>query len=111
MRVDSPAVLDPDIPAPTRCFCQFPLHELFGWAQKKYVEHASTLQLLQLARDRRQREAVSIVALLDVPDEDILHMLTPLAPAGCRILVCRDHVKRWLHDMLAMHTPTEEVAP
>jgi hypothetical protein len=88
------------LPTPTRCFCQIPLRELKRWATLKFVEHASTMTLLGLAKDRREREAVAIVALLDVPDEDVIRMMTPLAQPNCHVLECRAHVRSWLRDML-----------
>jgi len=88
------------LPAPRRCFCQIPLRELKRWALLKYVEHASTVALLGLAKDRREREAVAIVALLDVPDDDVIQMMTPLTQPNCNVLDCRDHVRAWLRDML-----------
>jgi hypothetical protein len=38
-------------------------------------------------------------------------LLSPLAQPGCRILACRDYVKRWLTDMLAMHQVSREATP
>ena len=83
-----------DIPAPRRCFCHLP-----------------TIQLLGTAKEGREKEAVGIVALIDVPDDDVIHLLSPLAQPGCRILACRDYVKRWLTDMLAMHQASREATP
>ena len=101
----------PNVPTPTRCFCRIELDQLTGWARKKYLDHLPTIQLLALAKNPGEREAVAIVALLDVPDEEIVRMMTPLSLAGCNILACRDHVKRWLSDMLAMHPVAPGVTP
>ena len=38
-------------------------------------------------------------------------LLSPLAKPGCRILACRDYVKRWLTDMLAMHQASRKATP
>ena len=89
------------IPAPTRCFCQIPVRELIVWARRKFLDHLSTIQLLAMAGDQREREAVSIVALLDIPDADVVLLLTPLTPSHCNVLACRDHLRDWLHAMLA----------
>jgi hypothetical protein len=85
---------------PRRCFCQVAIDELAGWARKKYLDRIPTLDLLRMAQDPRQREAIGIVALLDVPDDEVIRMMTPITQAGCNILVCRDHLKAWLADML-----------
>jgi hypothetical protein len=60
------------------------------------------MDLLAIAKTHRQKEAVGIVALLDLPDDEVIRMLAPLAKPGCHILACRDHVKQWLHGMLAV---------
>jgi hypothetical protein len=57
-------------------------------------------RLLGLAKDQRERDAVAFVALLDVPDEDVIRMLTPLTQPTCHVLDCRAHVRVWLRDML-----------
>jgi len=92
-----------EIPPPKRCFCQITMDELTGWARKRYLEQIPTIRLLSLAKSPQQREAVSIVALLDVADDEVIRMLTPLTPSGCNILACRDTVKKWLVDILGMH--------
>lgn len=93
-------------PHPARCFCQLPLSALWPWARRKYVERATTMQLLEQARTPEERDAVGIVALLDLPDEDILRLLRPLADPACDILACRDHVRRWLWDVLPHPIPS-----
>jgi hypothetical protein len=90
------------LPRPQHCFCGIAIGELRRWARKKYIDHVPTMDLLALAKNSRQREAVSIVALLDLPDDMVIRMLMPLAKPGCRILACRDHVRQWLDGMLAV---------
>jgi hypothetical protein len=96
------------IPAPTRCFCQIPVSELIVWARRKFLDHLSTIQLLAMAGDQREREAVGIVALLDIPDAEVILLLTPLTPTHCNILACRDRLRDWLQAMLAWPGAGEE---
>ena len=96
------------IPRPTRCFCQIPVHELIGWARRKYLDRLSTIQLLAMATDPREREAVGIVALLDIPDADVLLLMTPVTQSRCNVLACRDHLRDWLHAMLAFPGTRED---
>ena len=93
---------------PTRCFCQIPVHELIGWARRKYLDRLSTIQLLAMAKDPREREAVGIVALLDIPDADVLLLMTPWTQSHCNVLACRDHLRDWLHAMLAFPGTRED---
>ncbi len=99
-----------DIPPPGRCFCRIAIDELAGWARKKYVERIPTVQLLRMAKGPGEREAIGIVALLDVPDIEVIRMMSPLTPSGCNILACRDRVKEWLADILDMHPSPHGVA-
>jgi hypothetical protein len=96
------------ISRPTRCFCQIPVHELIGWARRKYLDRLSTIQLLAMAKDPREREAVGIVALLDIPDADVLLLMTPWTQSHCNVLACRDHLRDWLHAMLAFPGTRED---
>ena len=36
-----------EIVHPTHCFCEFPVEELRSWAQKRYREQISTMDLLR----------------------------------------------------------------
>jgi len=90
-----------DPPGPRHCFCQLPMRVLRHWARKRYLEQVPTLELLALAKRPIQQEAVRIVALLDVPNEELVRLLGPLGQPGCRVLECRDAVRRWLAAMLA----------
>lgn len=90
------------VPTPSRCFCQIALGDLKPWARLKYLEHVPTMRLLQMAKGAQEREAIGIVALLDVPDDEVIRMLSPLSQAHCNILTCRDHVREWLREMLSV---------
>ncbi len=89
-----------DVPLPGRCFCQVAMDDLMGWARKRYLEGLSTVQLLGMAKSRQEKEAVGIVALLDVPDEELVRVLSPLRASDCNVLACREHVRKWLDAML-----------
>ena len=89
-----------DVPVPGRCFCQIAMDDLIGWARKRYLEGLSTLQLLAMASNRQEKEAVGIVALLDVSDEELARVLSPLRASDCNVLACREHVRKWLDAML-----------
>ncbi len=89
-----------DVPIPGRCFCQVAMEELIEWARKRYLEGISTVQLLRLAKNRQEKEAVSIVALLDLSDEELSRVLSPLRASDCNVLACREHVRKWLDGML-----------
>jgi hypothetical protein len=79
------------------------MRQLQHWARKRYIEGVPTMELLRLARLPRERAAIAMVALLDVPDEEARRVLAPRANAGCDVLRCREHVRRWLMGMLALN--------
>jgi hypothetical protein len=89
------------LPAIRHCFCEIATRDLIRWARLKFIEGASTMALLRLAASPQEREAIGIVALLDVPDDDIVHLLGSVAPSRCNILACRDRLRAWLGVMLA----------
>jgi hypothetical protein len=89
------------LPAIRHCFCEIAARDLMRWARLKFIEGASTMALLRLAASPQEREAIGIVALLDVPDDDIVRLLRPVAPSHCNVLVCRDHLREWLRSTLA----------
>ncbi len=89
-----------DVPLPGRCFCEITMDELVGWARKRYLEGISTVELLSMAKSRQEKEAVGMVALLDVSDDELARILSPLRASDCNVLACRDHVRRWLQGIL-----------
>lgn len=98
------------LPGPRHCFCQIPLREMRGWARRKYFEGVSTMDLFQVAHTPREKHIVGLVALLDLPDDDVVRLLADRSTPDCNVLACRDHVKAWLRDTLS-HRPTEETLP
>lgn len=84
-----------------RCFCQFEMSALKRIIRRKYVDKVPTIELLRRASSAEERELVSIVALLDVSEEDLNGSLGHLVRPGCDLVACRSHVKQWLEAMLA----------
>ncbi len=78
-----------ELPKPSRCFCMIPRDQLLYWVKKRYSEHISTVDLLNSTNDPREKEVISIVALLDVDDETMLHMMQNVPRDDKHILECR----------------------
>ena len=51
---------------------------------------------------------IGIVALLDIPDADVILLLTPLTQSHCNVLACRDHFTSGCNAMLAWPGAREE---
>ncbi len=86
--------------SPRSCFCHIPPRDLRRWARKRFVEGRDTVELLRMASRPRDRAAVCVVAMLDLPDDEVVRLLGPRTQPGCEILTCRDHVRKWLDHML-----------
>ncbi len=86
--------------SPSHCFCHIPPRDLRRWARKRVVEGRETMDLLRMARRPRDRAAVCVVAMLDLPDDEVQRLLGPRTQPGCQVLTCRDHVRKWLDHML-----------
>jgi hypothetical protein len=82
--------------APHHCFCEIPEEELRPWVEKRYREHRSTIELIHSTDDLRQKEIISIVALLDVDEQSMLNMMGDVNKPEHHIIHCRENVKRML---------------
>ncbi len=78
---------------PKNCFCQISQEKLLFWAHKRYVENIPTLELLSSVHDARQKEIISIVALLDADDESLLEVMSDVNLPDHHILHCREELK------------------
>jgi hypothetical protein len=81
---------------PKNCFCQVSPEELLFWARKRYIENISTLDLLSSVHETRQKEIISIVALLDADDEFLLEMMGDVNLPDHHILHCREELKKMI---------------
>jgi len=85
-----------DIVSPAHCFCEIPEAELRPWVEKKYHEHQSTLELMRSTDDPHEKEIISIVALLDVDEGTMIHMMGGVDKPTHHIIHCRQDIKRML---------------
>lgn len=78
---------------PQYCFCHVSRGELKKWAIKHYCEHYSTIDLLASTNDPHEKEAISIVALLDVDEEMVLKMMGDVNKSEHHLIHCRESVR------------------
>ena len=86
----------PDPAHPHHCFCEIPADVLRPWVEKRYGEHIPTVELIQSTDDARQKEIISIVALLDVDEESMLQLMGDVNKPEHHIIHCRENVKHML---------------
>jgi hypothetical protein len=77
-------VAGPKVVAPRHCFCDIPPRDLRRWARRRFVEGRETLELLRMATRPRDRAAVCVVAMLDLPDDEVVRLLGPRTQPGCQ---------------------------
>jgi len=85
-----------DLVHPQHCFCEIPDAELRPWVQKRYRENIPTVKLLHSTDDPRQKEIISIVALLDVDEKSMLELMGNSGKPEHHIIHCRENVKHML---------------
>ena len=86
----------PALNRPHHCFCEIPNDELRPWVEKRYGENIPTVELIQSTDDARQKEIISIVALLDVDEQSMLQLMGDVGKPEHHIIHCRENVKRML---------------
>lgn len=88
--MNAPATWNCDI---ARCFCETPLDELRLWAVRKYRQGMTTQALMEMAQSDHDREMIAIVALFEVPDDELLRLMGSVDKPEHHILHCREHFR------------------
>ena len=81
---------------PEHCFCQIPQKDLQKWADKRYHEDYSTIELLDTTSDPYEKEVISIVALLDADEETLVKSMGKVDKPEHHVIECRRDVKNML---------------
>lgn len=85
----------------SKCFCKYDADELRDIGYKKFVQKIPTVELLKKAGTDRERELVSVVAMLDLGGEVAEIMIREKRSAvSCDVPNCRDTLKRKLFKLL-----------
>lgn len=101
------APCDPGIDRPAKCFCRLPMDQLAKWARRKYLDGRTTMELMAEAANSRERELVTVVALLEVEEHELDRLLHHATGPNCRLDKCRKLVRDWVKEM-AMRGDTAE---
>jgi hypothetical protein len=85
------------------CLGHYDFDNIAYYAKKRYVEGCSTVALLEGAGSEREKEEIALVSLLDVEDDQIRDLELSCKYHGqCKVLDCRDRLKRMIQDDLAI---------
>ena len=84
------------------CLGNYDFEHIVVIAIRRFVEGFSTVALLKQAKTEREKEEIALVSLLDVDDDNIrdLHLCCANS-AQCKVIDCRDRLKRMIEDELA----------
>lgn len=83
------------------CLGNYDFEHIAHYAKRRFVDGCDTVGLLAQAASEREREEIALVCLLDVQDDEIRDIELRCRHAGqCRILDCRDRLRRMIKEKL-----------
>ncbi|MBE9536993.1 MAG: hypothetical protein IMF07_07400 [Proteobacteria bacterium] len=86
---------------PKGCFCKYSINKLADVARGKFVEHRSTIDLMESAKSETEKDEVAIVSLFDVDDETLVELMkNKLEDERCSVVSCRKMLKRQIEGMI-----------
>ena len=59
-----------------KCYCDIPREKLAYLVQQHFIKHIPTTELMKRMTTDEEREELAVVALLDVPKEELLALLS-----------------------------------
>ena len=79
------------------CYCKIPFERLTELVRMRFVEGVGTEELMKRMTSEKDREYLSTVALLDVKEKDLIHMVDSENPSQLQhLLDCRAHTREIL---------------
>ena len=83
------------------CFCKYSINELADIARKKFVDHRSTMDLMESATSETEMDEVTIISLFDVDDAALFELMKgKLEDERCSVVSCRKMLKRQIEGMI-----------
>ena len=83
----------------TACYCQIPIKKLMELVRMRFIENVQTEELMKQMKSEKEREYLATIALLDVGEKDLIHMVEAEKPEQLRhFLDCRAHALEILKD-------------
>lgn len=74
------------------CYCGIPLKKLTELVRLRFVEGIATQELMKQMKSEKERQYLATIALLDVNEKDLIHMVEAEKPDQLRhFLDCRAH--------------------
>lgn len=87
------------------CFGHYDFDHIAQYAKKRFVDGYSTIQLLQEAQTKTEREEAALVCMLDIDDELVIDIgLDCRYASDCKITNCRDKLRKLIETELKYNT-------
>lgn len=87
-----------------RCMGNYDFDHIAFYAKKRFIDGCSTIELMEAAKTRREKEEIALVSLLDVEDDKILDLhLTCEYSGPCKAIDCRDRLKKLIEQELTIN--------
>ena len=88
------------------CLGHYDFDNIVNYAKKRFVEGCTTVALMEQAGSEREKEEIALVSLLDVEDDQIRDLeLICRYDKQCKVLDCRDRLKKLIQDELTVLPP------
>ncbi len=87
------------LPHPKHCFCNIPMDLLRKWFVQRHIEAIPTVELLEMAGNDADREAICAVAMFDIDQESMLKMMGDISLPEHHIVHCRARVQQELEQV------------
>lgn len=71
------------------CFCHYSPNNLIKWIRRRFIENIPTIELINNAESAEEVEAISLVGLIDVKENDLLNIMSDVEKENSHILECR----------------------
>lgn len=89
------------------CLGNYDFEHIAFFAKKRFVEGYSTVTLLEQAESECEKEEIALVCLLDIEDDMIRDLQLCCSHAdACKVIDCRDKLKKMIEAELAHPTST-----
>ena len=84
------------------CIGNYDFDNIVLFAQKRFVDGYSTIELMEMANSDREKEEIALVAILDLNDKTITDLELNCKPADVfKVTNCRNLLKQIIQEGLA----------
>jgi len=94
------------------CLGDYDFDQIAEFARKRFVEGVDTVSLMNQAGSQREREEIALVCMLDLDNDQIRDLEVSCPYNGrCRIVDCRERLKRLIAEQLPRQPGDNHPAP